>query len=108
MCFLGHGMVALGKNPAWIPYLETVGIYGKLAGTLMIGIGMLDSIIAVVVLVKPTKIIVIWACFWTFLTALMRPLSGESFWGFVERAPNWIVPVVLYIMLYKISDQATD
>jgi hypothetical protein len=99
MCFMGHGTIALGKNTAWLPYLETVGLKGNLALDVLFAIGILDIIVAITILLKPIKIVVLWACFWAFTTALMRPISGESIWEFVERGPNWIVPLVLYFLL---------
>ncbi len=101
MCFLGHGLIALGGNIAWLPYLEIVGFKGEFAINVMFIIGILDVIVALFILLKPIKIIVLWASFWTLLTALMRPISGESFWAFVERGPNWVLPIVLFLILYK-------
>ena len=100
MCFFGHGIIAIGKNPSWLPYLETVGFKGDFALEVLFAIGILDIIVAISILLKPMKIVVLWACFWTFTTALMRPISGESTWEFVERGPNWIVPLALYFLLF--------
>jgi len=108
LCFLGHGIIAFGKNITWVPYLETIGFKGETALNIMFVIGIIDIIVAFVILVKPIKLIVLWACFWTFLTALIRPLSGESIWAFIERGPNWIMPIVLYIILYKINKKIID
>ena len=99
MCFVGHGLIALGGNKAWLPYLEIVGLNGDFAIDVMFAIGMLDIIVALIILLKPIKIIVLWACFWTLITALARPISGESIWAFVERGPNWIAPLALYLLL---------
>jgi hypothetical protein len=30
---------------------------------------------------------------WGLLTATMRPLAGEPIWEFVERIPNWAIPL---------------
>ena len=43
--------------------------------------------------------IVLWALFWAFSTAVIRPLSGESIWAFIERGANWIAPLVLFNLL---------
>ena len=99
MCFLGHGLIALRGNKTWLPYLEIVGFNGDFAIDVMFTIGILDVIVALIVLLKPIKFIVLWACFWTLTTALARPISGESIWAFVERGPNWIAPLALYLLL---------
>ncbi|MBL4642720.1 MAG: hypothetical protein JKY44_03915 [Flavobacteriaceae bacterium] len=108
LCFLGHGVIALGENTAWIPYLELLGLKGNVALDVMFIIGIVDVLVAFVILIKPIKIIVFWACFWTLITALVRPISGESIWTFVERGPNWITPILLYLVLYKIQKKLID
>ncbi|NVK51928.1 MAG: hypothetical protein HWD85_03260 [Flavobacteriaceae bacterium] len=100
-CFLGHGLIAIGKNAAWIPYLEVFGIKGDRALEIMFIIGVVDILVALFVLIKPFRIVILWACFWTFATALIRPISGESIWAFIERAPNWITPIALYLFFYR-------
>ena len=64
-------------------------------------IGVLDIIVALIILLRPNKVFVIWAIIWTFSTALIRPVSGEPIWDFIERGANWIVPICLYINLYS-------
>jgi hypothetical protein len=34
--------------------------------------------------------------FWGLLTATIRPLAGEPIWEFVERVPNWAVPLAFF------------
>lgn len=99
LIFLGHGVFAIQGNPSWIPYIETVGFSAVIAKKLILYIGILDIIVAIMVLLKPNKYIVLWAILWTFLTAIIRPISGESIWAFVERGGNWIVPLCLYFLM---------
>ncbi len=99
LMFLGHGMIALKGNPGWLVYLETVGFSLEMSKKAIVAIGFLDLIVALVVLLKPLKPVVLWAFIWTFSTALIRPISGESIWAFVERGTNWIVPLVLYLLI---------
>jgi hypothetical protein len=101
LTFLGHGMTAISGNADWLVYLETVGFSIETSKHLIILIGFLDVIVALVVLVKPFKLVVLWAVIWTFTTALIRPISGEPIWEFVERGVNWIVPLTLYILIDK-------
>lgn len=99
--FLGHGLLAISTKSTWIAYLMTVGFSREQAMDVMPMIGYLDVIIAIWVLLKPNKFVVGWAIFWTFTTATIRPLSGEPFLEFVERAANWATPLALYILLYS-------
>jgi hypothetical protein len=97
--FFGHGVVALGINPRWIPLLTCYGFSETQAITLMPYICIADIIIAFVVLIYPIRAIVIWAILWAFMTALSRPISGENVIEFVERSANWVLPLVLLITL---------
>ena len=97
--FLGHGMYAIQVKMAWIPFLETIGFSNELAIQIMPYIGYLDILIAISVLIKPLRAVLIWAIFWAFLTALMRPLAGGSIIDFIERAGNWVTPLALLLLL---------
>ncbi len=100
--FLGHGMLALGGKADWIGWFAKFGVSDVgTAGTLLMLVGILDVIVAIVVLVKPIKPILLWAVFWGFWTALMRPIVGQPIWDFVERFANWGAPLALYFLIKK-------
>lgn len=99
--FVGHGILAASIQPNWINYLNTVGFSDDMAIKIMPVIGSIDILVALIVLIKPVKPVVIYAAIWAFLTALMRPISGEPILEFVERTANWAVPLALYFLLYK-------
>ena len=96
--FLGHGILAIGVNLVWLQFFTTIGISVETGKALMPVIGILDLIIAMVVLFWPIKIFLLWAIFWTFLTALMRPLSGTDIWPFIERFSFWAAPLDLLLL----------
>jgi len=93
--FLGHGVFALLVKQSWIPYFTSVGISEANATILLPLIGVLDILVAISALIKPIRAVLIWATFWAFLTALIRPIAGEPVWDFVERTANWAVPLAL-------------
>ena len=97
--YLGHGIVALGINPKWIPLLTCYGFTEEQAIFLMPYIGIVDIIVAFFVLIFPIRILVLWAVLWAFATALSRPISGQEFVEFVERSANWCLPLVLLLTL---------
>jgi hypothetical protein len=99
--FFGHGILAIGVNPKWIPLLTSVGFTPQQSMFLMPIIGIMDVFVAIITLLHPVRQILIWACIWAFLTALSRPFSGEPFLEFVERAANWCLPLVLVIFQYS-------
>jgi len=99
--FVGHGLRVMAIKPEWIPYLNTVGFSDEVAVKLMPVIGIIDILVALIVLIRPFKPVVIYAILWAFLTALIRPVSGEPILEFAERTANWAVPLALYLLLYK-------
>ncbi|PIR44472.1 MAG: hypothetical protein COV10_04430 [Candidatus Vogelbacteria bacterium CG10_big_fil_rev_8_21_14_0_10_51_16] len=97
--FLGHGVFALLGKPQWGGWVsELTGATPELAAQLIILVGLLDIIVAIFVLVKPIRLILLWAAFWGFWTALVRPLVGEPIWDFVERWANWGAPLALLLL----------
>jgi len=58
-------------------------------------IGIMDIGIAILALVKPFKIVILWATIWAFITALIRPITGDPIWDFIERTANWAAPLAL-------------
>ena len=95
--FAGHGLLAIGGKADWIKWIgDMIHVNTETATTLLLLIGIADLIVALVVLVRPINPILLWAAVWGFWTALVRPLVGNSWLDFVERAANWAAPLALY------------
>lgn len=100
--FLGHGVFALQGKEAWIGWIEQLlSVSPELAGQLLFAVGIADVLIALIVLIKPVRPILLWAAIWGFWTALVRPLVGEPIWDFVERWANWGAPLALYLKMRR-------
>ncbi|OGK24769.1 hypothetical protein A2954_00880 [Candidatus Roizmanbacteria bacterium RIFCSPLOWO2_01_FULL_37_12] len=100
--FIGHGVFGLQGKKQWIGWIrQMTGVDTTLATQLLFLVGLLDIAVALVVLVKPVKPVLLWAAIWGFWTALVRPLVGEPIWDFVERWGNWAAPLALFLMLDK-------
>ncbi len=104
--FLGHGMFALDGKEKWVQWTmnfgEYVGGWDKVTATeLLFAVGVMDVLIALIVLVKPIRGVLLWAVIWGFWTAFMRwlPFVGDPIWDFVERWPNWGAPLALLFLL---------
>lgn len=94
--FLGHGVFALQGKKAWIEWIQQLsGVDMVSAASILFFIGMIDVLVAFIVLLKPVRAVLLWAAFWGFWTALLRPLVGEPVWDFVERWANWGAPLAL-------------
>lgn len=100
--FLGHGVFALQGEKAWIGWIQQLtGVEVGLATQLLFLIGLLDVVVALVVLIKPIRAVLLWAAFWGFWTALVRPLVGEPVWDFIEGGADWAAPLALFLLLGK-------
>lgn len=97
--FLGHGVFALQGKQQWIGWIEKLsGLDTNLAAQVLPIIGIIDIAVAFIILIKPVRVVLLWAIFWGFWTALVRPLVGEPFWDFVERWANWGAPLALLLL----------
>ena len=82
--FLGHGIFAIQLKTRFLEMLTSfTGITGDLAKTLLTTIGYLDITTAILAIVFPLRLMLIWASLWGFLTALARPVAGEPIWDFI-------------------------
>lgn len=97
--FFGHGAVALGVEERWISFFHVVGLSTQDARVWMPWIGALDIALAVLVLVRPVRVALLWMTAWGMWTALLRPLAGESILEFIERGGNWGAPLALLCLL---------
>jgi hypothetical protein len=100
--FLGHGVFALQGKADWIKWFgQLTGASAEFSGQAIFVIGLLDLLVAAVVLFKPLKPVLLWATFWGAWTALVRPLVGLPIWDFVERFANWGAPLALWYLMRK-------
>ncbi|WP_428330861.1 hypothetical protein [Mucilaginibacter sp.] len=98
MCFIGHGSFGIITKPIWCNYFAVFGIGKVMAYHLMPIVGTFDILCGILMLVFPLRIIPFWLVVWGIATALMRPLSGEPFAEFIERAGNFGAPLALLLM----------
>lgn len=98
MCFLGHGIFGVITKPIWCNYFAVFGIGHDLAYRLMPLVGTIDILMGLSLLFYPLRAIVAWLVCWGFITACLRPLSGESFGELIERAGNFGAPLALLLL----------
>lgn len=98
--FLGHGILAIEGKKDWINWIvQMIHVDASTAATILLLVGIFDVIVAGIVLIKPWRPVLLWATFWGFWTALLRPLMGVGWWDFIERFANWAAPLALYYFL---------
>jgi uncharacterized membrane protein YphA (DoxX/SURF4 family) len=98
MCFIGHGAFGIITKPIWCNYFAVFGIGHDLAYRLMPVLGSVDILLGLSLLFYPTRAVLTWLVAWGAMTALLRPLSGESAGEFIERAGNYGAPLALLLL----------
>lgn len=93
MCFIGHGAFGIITKSAWLAYFAVVGIGPDLGYFFMPIIGLVDILLGVSMLIRPTKAALAYMTFWAVWTAVLRPLANQGFSEFLERAGNYGVPL---------------
>ncbi|OGZ54849.1 MAG: hypothetical protein A3H64_00250 [Candidatus Ryanbacteria bacterium RIFCSPLOWO2_02_FULL_45_11c] len=98
--FLGHGVFALQGKKDWIGWFMQFGVSNPETATqLLMFIGVIDIALAILILIKPIRLALLWMVFWGFWTALLRPLVGMPVWDFMERWANWGAPLALLLLI---------
>ena len=98
--FIGHGLLAIGGKQDWIGWIsQMIHVSNPTAANLLFLIGISDLVVALIVLIRPIRPVLLWAAFWGFWTALVRPLVGQSVLDFIERFANWAAPLALFHLL---------
>lgn len=98
MEFVGHGAFGYIGKHGWIPYFQVFGFSDSWAWLTMPLVGTVDIFIGLYSFCFPRRILFLYMAFWGCLTAMLRPLSGEPVWEFVERAYNMGVPFLFLIL----------
>jgi len=97
MEFVGHGAFGIMGKAAWVPYFGVFGLSEPTAWHLMPIIGTIDVTLGVVTFLRPMRGLILYGSIWGLWTALLRPLSGESFWETLERAGNYGIPLAFLL-----------
>lgn len=98
--FIGHGVFAMQGKKDWIGWFAQFGVTDAgLAAQLLFIVGLLDVCLALLILFRPVRIVLLWMALWGFWTALIRPLVGMPVWDFIERWANWGAPLALLYLV---------
>ncbi|HWZ02416.1 MAG TPA: hypothetical protein VNX40_02330 [Mucilaginibacter sp.] len=104
MCFIGHGAFGIITKEIWCNYFGVFGIGHAMAYKLMPWLGSFDILCGLSLLIYPTWAVVGWLVIWGAITAFLRPMSGEPFAEFIERAGNFGAPLILLILYNRGGD----
>jgi hypothetical protein len=81
-----------------LAYFQIFGFSPDFANRMMPVIGAWDILVGTAVLLLPVRVLLIWTAVWGLFTALLRPLAGQGWWEFAERAGNFGVPLALVLL----------
>ncbi|MDR3697605.1 hypothetical protein [Mucilaginibacter sp.] len=107
MCFIGHGAFGIITKEIWCNYFGVFGIGHAMAYKLMPWLGSFDILCGLSLLIYPTWAIVGWLVIWGAITAFLRPMSGEPFAEFIERAGNFGAPLILLVLYNRNGDKVS-
>lgn len=97
--FIGHGIFALQVKAGWFKYFEAVGISQAQAEIILPIIGVMDILVAIIILIRPVPIVLLWMASWGLLTAMIRwPIGPDPIGDFIERWANWGAPLALLFL----------
>lgn len=98
--FIGHGIFAMQGKKDWVGWFSKFGVSNTETATqLLLIIGLIDIALAILILIKPVRLALLWMILWGFWTALIRPIVGMPIWDFVERWANWGAPLALLLLI---------
>lgn len=99
--FIGHGAFALQGKEGWFKYFYPFGITdSQTIVFLLFFVGVMDILLALHILIRPIRVLVLWMAFWGLWTAMIRwPFGPDPFWDFAERWANWGAPLALLLTL---------
>lgn len=99
--FIGHGVFALQGKEGWFKYFHAFGITDpEIIIKLLFFVGLMDIALALHILIRPVRILVLWMAFWGLWTAMIRwPIGPDPIWDFAERWANWGAPLALLLLM---------
>jgi len=106
--FAGHGLLALGVKSGWLGFITFFGFSDAVAPTIMRAVGTLDLVLALSLLVRPTRAALLWMTTWALFTATLRPLTGFGLLDLVERGANVGAPLALFLLYGAASGWLTN
>jgi hypothetical protein len=96
-CYVGHGMFGIRQKVDWLAFYRPFGIPDAIAAQTMPLIGLVDVTMGYLVLLRPTRVVLMYTAVWGIFTALLRPLVGMSFFETLERAGNYGPSIALLL-----------
>jgi len=98
--FISRAIPAFMGEPEWIGLFTNIGVASDLARVLLILIGISDTLIAILLLVKPIRAVVVWAIIWPIVPAIGTYLAGSPL-DFVLVHYGSLVVATLFLLYLR-------
>jgi len=108
ICFLGHGILALTAKAKFITLLSTFGIEAEMAISILKIIGLIDIAVGLMIIFKPSQLVIKWAMAWTLMTIIAWFFHGDSIMDLMRRAPFFAAPFALLALLYGKASESKE
>jgi hypothetical protein len=99
---IGHGgFGAFMHKHSWTHYLSSLGIsLSDASGSSVLpAIGWFEIALGILVVVWPSAELLVFVVIWKVFTEMLRPLSGEPLWEFIERFGSYSAPLAFFLVL---------
>lgn len=97
LLLIGHGGFDFALDKDWSEYVAALGLSPSTLAThpLRPVAGWFEAALGLLVLVWPTRPLLLFVLAWKVGTEALRPLAGEPIWEFVERGGSYAAPLAL-------------
>jgi len=98
---VGHGGLGLVVRKAeWYDFFLYFGVpHGAVDSShLMTLFGWFEILLGLAVLIRPARRLLLFVLVWKLGTEYLRPLVGQEWFQFVERAGDYALPIGLYLL----------
>ncbi len=96
LLLLGHGALQLiVRKPMFETQYALIGLHGAAVEPLAGGI---ECLLALAVLLKPTRWLLFAVVAWKLATEALCPLAGSPFWVFIEHGGSYAAPLALALL----------
>ena len=84
----------------WLDYFAVLGIGEQAVADLRLFyvVSWFEIALGLAVLFKPARGLLVFVCTYKVGTELLRPMAGEPWWEFIERAGSYVAPVALIVV----------
>lgn len=101
LLLIGHGGFGLHvRKPEWYDYFGFFGISESTvdSANLMTVFGLFEMALGVAVLLSTWRPLLLFILAWKLITELLRPLTGQQLFQFIERSGDYALPLALFVM----------